>query len=92
MIARVDVPDKPPCTLILGEDRRWTSELAPHIASAFTLLHADTYGEWNGQPGHWQAHDDAKRLKDTVTYLCPVDPDPDRSASASYDTDEIGQT
>jgi len=68
MLAIVRVDDDPPYMLTLEDDRRWTSDEAPEIASLLTVLQADTYGEWNGQPGAYQADEAAKILGGEVLY------------------------
>lgn len=59
MLARVRVGDH---MLALMDDRKWRSRTLPNIAESLTYLHADTFGEENGEPGRWQAHDAARRL------------------------------
>jgi hypothetical protein len=69
VLARVEVPDDPPYVLTLDDLHHWHSDDAPEVASALTTLHANSWGEWNGAPGAWQAHDAARLLKGEVAYL-----------------------
>lgn len=76
MIAKVRTDDDPPIELTLGDDYRWSSDDAPELAEALTLLHEGTFTPSNGEPGHWQAHDAAGKTGGTVTYLRPAVPAP----------------
>lgn len=71
MIAQVRVPDDADSgyTLTLDDEGRWVSTEFPEIADSFNRLHADSFGEWNGPAGTWQANDVASKLKGEVIYL-----------------------
>lgn len=71
MIAQVRIPDDADSgyTMTLDDEGQWVSTEFPEMASAFNQLHADSFGEWNGSIGAWQAHDVAEKLLGEIIYL-----------------------
>ncbi len=71
MIAKVHVPDPADSgyDLTLDDDGHWSSADFPEVADSFNALHADTFTEWNGPIGVWQAHDVASKLHGEIVYL-----------------------
>lgn len=70
MIAQVLVDDEGEIFVFtLGDDRLWVCHEFPELADTLNLLHRETFGPWNGQPGAWQAHNAAELLHGKITFL-----------------------
>jgi hypothetical protein len=70
MIAKIHVPDDGEgYDLTLDDEGSWSCPEFSEIADSFNALHADTFTEWNGDFGVWQANDAAAKLGGTVVFL-----------------------
>ena len=71
MIAQIHIPNETDdgYTMTLDDDGQWVSTEFPEVADAFNSIHAETFTEWNGPVGAWQAHDAAEKLHGEIVYL-----------------------